>query len=292
MSNLTTKKDNEKLFFQNTNQIEAHVVTITPTIAERLLSKTDPTVQRKVNDSHVTFLVREMQKNQFVLNGVTIIQDKHGNIIDGQHRLHASVKSKVSFNTIFIKGVKTELIKTIDTGLKSRSLANILEIAHRKKYKYSNTIASVVKMLNKMENGSFSNTNQRSNKGFISSSDFLKWFESNPKIYDHVIECKQILANGDGLMNHTIYISCKWILDKHNKAKSDIFFAKLASDIGHNGECITYHLRKKLLKAKLDNSKLTYKDQIFLIFRCWNAFIDGKVFSKFYIPQKMPKIKK
>lgn len=292
MSNLKTKKDNEKLFFQNANQIEAHVVTITPTIAERLLSKTDPTVQRKVDEKHVTFLVREMQKNQFVLNGVTVIQDKKGNIIDGQHRLHASVKSKVSFKTIFIKGIKTDLIKTIDTGTKPRSLANVLEIAHRKKYKYGNTIASVVKMLNKMENNSFSNTNDKSIRGFLSSSDFLKWFEANPKIYDHVVECKQILANGDGLMNPTIYISCKWILDKHNKAKSDIFFAKLASDIGHTGDCTTYFLRKKIMRSRLENKKMSFRDQILLIFRCWNAFVDGKVLTQLYIPKKMPKIKK
>jgi hypothetical protein len=292
MNNLQKVNETKKLFFHTTQKEEAHFVTITPRIAQELLEKTNSEVQRKVDEKHVAFLVREMKKNQFKFNGVTIKQDKKGNIIDGQHRLHACIKSGKSFDTLFVKGLETKLIKTIDTGYKPRSFANILEISHRKKYKYANTIASVIKMIHKMVNGSFSDAGDKSMKSYMSSEDFLKWFEANPKIYDHVVECKQILVNGDGLMNHTIYIACKWILDKHNKDKSDMFFAKLASDIGHTGECITYFLRKKLMKAKFDNVKLTTRDQILLIFRCWNAFVDGKVLTQLYIPKKMPKIKK
>lgn len=283
------KNGAKKLFSTNAPIIEVTIKTITPKIARILLDRTDSSIQRKQNRSQINFLAKEMQSKNFQFNGDSIREDQQGNIIDGQHRLMACIETGMPFETIYVKGLETKQINTIDTGAKSRSYADVLEIAHGRKYKYSTAIASCVKLIHKMENGQF-NRGLKQHQYFLSSTDFLKWCDENPWIFDHVENCYRDMWNSDRLLNPTILTSTKWFLDKFNREHSDKFFHKIMFGSLTN-DCSIYYYRRKLTKMIVDQVKWPTQDHIFMLIRVWNAYMDNEVLTKFNIPKKMPVIK-
>ena len=280
--NLVQKNSKEKLFFQAVSQIETHLVTITPKTAEKLLEMSDSKHQRKINQKHVTFLAREMEKGNFVFNGDSIRQDSEGNIIDGQHRLAACVLSGVQFNTLFVKGLDTNQISTINTGQRIRSYADVLEITHKKKYKYANQISAAVRMIIKLQHNHLNLSGAKDTNSHTSSTDFLEFCDKHPHIFDFVENEMRIYANGDKLIVAKLYLSLKWQLQKLNQRAADKFFQLLSDGIGLNVDHPIYKLRKKLINYKLKKSRLTTKDIILSIYRTWNAFMNDELISRIY----------
>ena len=294
MTKLSQKNQIEKLFFQNTTKIQSHTVKITPVIARKLLDNTDPKVQRKLTRAQVLFLSAEIKRGYWGLDGNSIKQDSSGNIIDGQHRLNACIETGMNIETIFVKGLKTENIYTIDMGAKARTLTDILEIKNRKKYKYGTNIAATVRFIYKFNRGCYSDSG--SNKISLSSQEFLKWIDENPAIIDFVGDNMRLWGNGDKLVNGSVFCGLKWILDEYGKQESDKFFQKISDGIGIVNNSPIFALRKKILSTKFgDSSKkahITYNELIYLILKTWNLFIKGKTVAYLKMPKEMPKIKR
>jgi len=293
MTKLKEKINIEKLFFQSATKMEAHIVDITPKIAKRLLEQTDSNVQRKINFSQVTHLSREIINGDFCLNGDAIRQDVVGNIIDGQHRLNAVVRANRTIKTIFVKGLPTENIHTIDIGGKARSLADVLEINHQKKYKYANSISAAVKFIYAFNGKTYNTGPSRDMKSYLTSSIFLEWIDNNPTITDFVEDTMRLRANGDKMVTPSIFCGLKWILDRYNKDKSNIFFQQLSDGIGVNRENPIFTLRKKILSTKFvgaggNRIRLSTKEIVLIILRTWNAFVKGETLTYIYIPKEMP----
>ena len=282
---LKVKENNSKnkLFFQPAFQVETHIVTITPDIAEKLLEMSDKRHQRKINFAHVSFLSKEMKKGNFAFNGDSIRQDLDGNIIDGQHRLAACVKSGIQFNTLFVKGLSTEQISTINTGQRIRSYADVLEITHKKKYKYANQIAGSIKMIRKLEHNHYNESGAKDTISHTSSTDFLEFCDNHPEIFDFVENEMRTYANGDKLLTPSLFLACKWHLQKLNKRAADKFFQLISDGIGLKAEHPVFNLRKKLINHKLKKSRLTSKDMVLSIYRVWNAFMNDEIVTRIYI---------
>lgn len=100
-------------------------ITITPEMAMDILLHNHN--NRKVNKANVKRISADMKLGNFKLNGETIKIYDDGDLADGQHRLLACVESRVPFQTYIIKGVKKDVLPTIDCGEK-RSLAASLNM--------------------------------------------------------------------------------------------------------------------------------------------------------------------
>lgn len=107
------------------NQSDVKLVTITPQMAELMLEKN--IANRKVNQANVNRIAADMATGNYKLNGETIKISTNGEILDGQHRLLASVKSGMSFQTYIVYNVEREAVGTIDMG-KGRSVADSLNV--------------------------------------------------------------------------------------------------------------------------------------------------------------------
>lgn len=101
------------------------VVTITPEIAKELLKHN--TGNRKINQANVKRIAEDMIAGDYKLNGETIKIYEDGTLADGQHRLMACVLAGVPFETYIIKGIKKDVLPTIDAG-KQRSLVESLNM--------------------------------------------------------------------------------------------------------------------------------------------------------------------
>lgn len=101
------------------------LVTITPEMAEEMLKKNIG--NRKINQANVNRIAADMATGNYRLNGETIKISPNGEILDGQHRLLAAVKSGMTFKTYIVYNVERESIGTIDMG-KGRSVADSLNV--------------------------------------------------------------------------------------------------------------------------------------------------------------------
>ena len=107
--------------------------TIGPKEAEALLAAN--TRNRNILRGVVTQYAEDMAAGRWMLNGDTLVIGTDGTLLNGQHRLHAVIKSNTKQQFIVVRGVAPESFVTIDQGAK-RSAGQILGLlghpsAHR-----------------------------------------------------------------------------------------------------------------------------------------------------------------
>lgn len=87
---------------------------ITPDVAEKMLGMNIK--NRDINSKSI--VITALQNGEWELNGATIVFDENGILRDGQHRLHACVKTGKPITSVVVRGVKGEAQITMDTGTK------------------------------------------------------------------------------------------------------------------------------------------------------------------------------
>jgi len=102
-------------------------MSITPDQAMQWL-ETANTNNRKVSDSHVQRLARDMVEGKWTLTHAGIAFGPDGTLLDGQHRLWAICMAGISVEMFVWRGIDPQSMMAIDCG-KSRSMADILNIA-------------------------------------------------------------------------------------------------------------------------------------------------------------------
>jgi hypothetical protein len=100
----------------------ANWTTITPKMAITMLeeSKKSGGRNRNLRDRAVTRYADDMIAGRWQDNGQPIVFNGSAMILDGQHRLHAIVKSGIPQRTLVVRGVEGDAMLTIDTGIPSK----------------------------------------------------------------------------------------------------------------------------------------------------------------------------
>lgn len=147
--------------------------TITPEMSEKFLSKN--TSNRKITEKNVANIMRALSNNEWSLNGETIKFDFNGNVLDGQHRLLACVRSGIPFRSYIVRNLAPETFTTIDIGAK-RTAADILSIH---KVPNANNLAAIIKCYVEAKH------NRNFSLGNISATNeqILNEYKSSPELY-------------------------------------------------------------------------------------------------------------
>lgn len=96
--------------------ITSDIVAITPELAsEWLLSNKN---NRRVNQKSINAYMYEMTEGHWACNGETIIFDRKHDLLDGQQRLMAAVKSNTTIVSVVVYGVNRKDFDTMDQGRK------------------------------------------------------------------------------------------------------------------------------------------------------------------------------
>jgi hypothetical protein len=98
---------------------------ITPEIAKKLLEKN--TENRHLRQSHVRDLANEMTSGRWRVTAQGISLTADNQVVDGQHRLHAVVKSGVSVMFVVARGIPKEDMEVYDIGAK-RTVSDTLAL--------------------------------------------------------------------------------------------------------------------------------------------------------------------
>ncbi len=84
---------------------------------------------RRVKPYHVTALAEQMTLGLWNVTGETIKFDRHGHMIDGEHRMLAVVKSGVTIQTIVVRGLEQKSQLYVDTTAARRSAGDVFQFA-------------------------------------------------------------------------------------------------------------------------------------------------------------------
>lgn len=104
--------------------MKAEVKTITPELAKEYLRHNDS--NRALRRTRVLQYAHDMKEGKWNLTGQGITFGKDGNLLDGQHRLHAVVFSGVSVDFLVVTDADT--VATYDCGL-TRSMVDRFKLA-------------------------------------------------------------------------------------------------------------------------------------------------------------------
>jgi hypothetical protein len=117
------------------------IETITPEKAATWLAHNP--ANRNLAEARFGAFAAAMLRGEWRLNGESIKFDLDGDLLDGQHRLAAVVKSGVTIQSVVVRGVPRDDQKTIDIGA-ARIFADLLTLRGEA---HTNQLAAAVRMV-------------------------------------------------------------------------------------------------------------------------------------------------
>lgn len=242
------------------------VTTVTPELAEAWLGKN--THNRNIRQRVVSDYARDMANGDWNWNGEAIKFAADGTLVDGQHRLHAIVKSEVPIKMLVVHGVSMESQHTMDTGAK-RKVSDALKLRGEKNYTH---LAAGIRGCILWDEGarSFGGGGGRG----VTVSEAFRYLDDHPELKEYAAMHAPI--NAGCKIPTAVSIPAMKVLYGIDYEDAQHFFSRLASDEGHyKGEPI-YALRKALMvendKAKIGRTT-TWKFAVLI--KAWNKYRMG-----------------
>lgn len=239
--------------------MKTELMVITPEVAAQLLEWN--TNNRPLNKTHVDFLVGQMLDGQWVQNGDPIrFSDER--LIDGQHRLHAVIKSGFTIEAIVLWGVPDDAFTTIDVGRKRTGS----DTFSTKGEANTTALAAALRIVNAYFKGDHNYAT------VVTNSDLLSLLDEHPTIRESV----RLSKHTHGLLPSAMLAACHYLFSLKDKAKADAFHESLLKGSGLNEGDPVFTLRERLLKNSLSRSKLPKNYVFAIIVKSWNAYRAGK----------------
>lgn len=179
------------------NKIGIYVKNISPEYAEKLLA-TNHVNQRKLKSHVVDSYVRAMKSGLWTAgNAESIKFSDTGELIDGQHRLSAVVKSGVSVNMFVMTGIKEKNIICIDNGA-ARNLGDVLRVTGNVKYKINtNSLAAFIRHFHyqKMISSEESSESSVRHRHKLCSIEAIKLYQEMKHLDQLLTQFTQLFSN-------------------------------------------------------------------------------------------------
>lgn len=120
--NLPVNFENRELY-DRYGDLDVAVARVTPGLAAEWLQANKR--NRPLSKSHVDHMEDVMLSGDMTMNGEPLIFDSNGDLMNGQHRLHACLRSGVCFDALVVRNVSPDAFDTLDGGRK-RTIADVL----------------------------------------------------------------------------------------------------------------------------------------------------------------------
>jgi len=252
----------QKFRFNNQGQpMEMRIETITPEIAAKYLGQNDN--NRPLQPSWVKRLTESMLRNEWTINGEAIKIGVSGNVLDGQHRLHAIIKSGASIQTVVMHNVSDQVFLTLDQG-KRRSASDGFAIEG---YTNTNTLAAATRAAYAISHG----------------GDFGKYL-SVPLMQSILMQHPSLPAwtaffrskSARNLFQSSIIAVAALAEEKHGHASVLAFMEPLFSGINIDSESPMLVLRQRMIESRASRIVTRAQTQAAYSIKTWNAYITNK----------------
>ena len=241
---------------------------ITPELAKKMLEKN--TINREINKAGLEFLVNEMTENRFKYNGESIIVSKNGNLMDGQHRLLAIVKSGVSVYINIVDGIEEETMSTIDTGT-VRTAASVFSLNG---IKSSNYVSAITKQIITKQDTNRRHMNGKKIKE--SNQELFNFFNMRKEtISSMYLFCQSLNKSNLKVMSITMAASYLYLFSLEDKRAKN-FIRELYNGNQETSSNAAIKLRDKLANSKISAIKFSKQRERDLVIYCWRKYILGE----------------
>lgn len=243
---------------------EIFVEEIDPKTAAQMLERN--THNRMIRQRHVDAMARDMENNQWRMNGEAIKIAKDGTILDGQHRLLAVVQSGVTITTAVVVNLDPEDQDVMDSG-RTRTFADILRLRGET---YSHEKAALVRKIIMWEQQSL-----RSNTLEITRQEMLDVFLSEREEIEEAVVMAVRCANS---MNapRSVMSLVAYLLYQVDPEDADFFLSRAADGQDLVEGNPIYALRRALQNRLYVNSTVATYTILGLCLKAWNAWRDGR----------------
>jgi hypothetical protein len=201
------------------------------------------------------------------LNGDTIRFNGNGDLIDGQHRLNACIRSGIPFESYIVHGLEHEAFDTIDRG-KPRSIADTFA---RQGHKHYNLLAATTRLLWLLKIGTLSSLRT----GAVRPDQANKIIKKNPKLHDFV-EWTVSITNRSKLIRPALFCFLAYVTSKKDEKKAKQFWASVVTAEELKRGSPAYLLHHRLVLNSSSVAKLPVTTIAALAIKAWNLHQAGK----------------
>lgn len=240
--------------------MKPEIKNITPKLAAQWLEANRN--NRKLSDAHVAALSREMRSGRWKLNGDMIRRDLDGNLLDGQHRLAAVLRSGVTIRSWVMCGVPADVFDTIDVG-KRRSAADTLSCLGEKD---ARTIAASLTLIERYMTGKAQTGVEYSN------TEMEVLLRKYPDVRQHLVSNRVRTP----LLKPSIMNCCHYLFWQKDPVMADEFIEKISKGVGLEMGDPWYVLRERLMNDHMSKAKLPKAHIWALCIKAWNLAREGK----------------
>lgn len=254
------------------DSIKTDVVTITPTIAEKLLSRN--THNRNVSRTNYNKVREAMVAGEWELNGEAIKVATNGRILDGQHRLLVSAENNLTFTTLIVYGLPSEIQDTMDTG-KARSIGDVLRLNG---INAANETAGIATALVRLEKygirAALHGTSGGGREGYsVTSRQVLDRCIAEPSITELISIVRNVRKLGTGaVVPGMLY----YIFSGIDVDDTEYFFEKLASGEGLESGSPILALRNALISMAGERGAKNRHYLAAIFIKAWNKYRVGE----------------
>ena len=255
---------------------------ITPELAKNLLEKNIS--NRNLKQKTVDKYTRDMQLGNWLEDtGELISISVLGVLLNGQHRLHAVIKSNTSQKMHIATGLPDEVFKVIDTG----SSRNPTDIFHIDGIPNSNIIPSIIYTYKRLIAGYTGGNSERESATIV-----LKYYYERPDFYQNVTKKTMSWYKAfSKILTPATIGGFYCYFQSINEGLADDFFNQLCYGNGNICKPISL-LRKKLVEDKISSKKLTIAMKNAFIIKAWNFYRKNesvKILKFDFETEKFPK---
>lgn len=271
---------------------ETRAVYVSPKLADLLLQKN--LNNRPVTNSNVNKLAASMTKGEWKFDGTPINFDKYANLLNGQHRLSAIIKSNTTQIMKVMTGLPSEIFATMDIG-KIRTSAEILAIAGVENFKICSQASNFIHKFKRGvigEDASKSSRHQANPNTGLSHPELLKFVASQPLIKQSVEFYlglkKRIPIN---VMPNYMIAGLYFIFAEKDVNDAELFLTRVLTGENLEMDSPLFHLRNRLVNSKSDKTKRLYHNEtVKLSIMAWNKFRNNEKVKNLKIPDILPKV--
>jgi len=231
---------------------------------------------RDIRPGHVGVISGLITNGHWDLNGVPLIFDEKGDLIDGQHRCEAVIKANVSVPVFCIQGVRTDSYFSLDHYTSPKRFHDLLK---GKKYKNSIVLAGAIIQMNKFKKEKMGWTGVLSN--IVDTRALFGILKKHPQLESTSTEAESLYKRTPekvvpkGFLAFLLYILP--LIDSEYSGP----FLSILMGIGGQGsveETAAYQCRRRLIlanKSRVRGEMMPRQQRIGCIIKAWNAFAAG-----------------
>lgn len=224
---------------------------------------------RPLSRQWVEELSEIIKAGEFKLNGDAIRFNSNGDLIDGQHRLHACILAGMPIETYVVRGLEHAAFDTIDQG-KKRSSGDILA---RQGEKNCRMLAAAVKAVYEIENN-YVVTHKRAFRPSLLHATLASCDDIRQVVSDclHAMKVNKVRS----LINPGTACALMYLTRKSNRQLADSFWARVFGGEGLTKSMPEYLLRQRLTENTLSIARLPRDTVVALVIKAWNAVKTGQ----------------